>query len=115
MELMVVSERVMEKIAPLGPTYQAGTTAGNPLSIAAGTACLHVLSQPGTYPRLDLLGQTLADAIQDLAHQYSLPVQINRQGGAFALYFTEEPIIDYASAQSADDQLLRSPFSFAVE
>lgn len=101
---------IMEKIAPLGPTYQAGTTAGNPLSIAAGTACLHVLSQPGTYPRLDLLGQTLADAIQDLAHQYSLPVQINRQGGAFALYFTEEPIIDYASAQSADDQLFAHLF-----
>ncbi len=101
---------IMEKIAPLGPTYQAGTTAGNPLSIAAGTACIQLLSQPGTYERLDRLGQTLTTAISDLAEQYSIPVQINRQGGAFAVYFTEEPVVDYESAQATDDRLFTQFF-----
>ncbi len=101
---------IMEKIAPLGPTYQAGTTAGNPLSIAAGTACIQLLSQPGTYERLDRLGQTLTTAISDLAEQYNIPVQINRQGGAFAVYFTEEPVVDYESAQATDDRLFTQFF-----
>ncbi|MDN4595043.1 glutamate-1-semialdehyde 2,1-aminomutase [Polycladomyces subterraneus] len=106
---------IMEKVAPMGPMYQAGTMAGNPLSMAAGIACLEVLSQPGVYERLDEMGKRLADGIGDLAQNYGIPVQINRQGGAFAVYFTEEPVIDYEGAQRADSEMFARFFRLMLE
>src|SRR5690606_33076039 len=49
-------KEIMEKVAPLGPAYQAGTMAGNPASMLSGIACLEVLQEPGIYERLDQLG-----------------------------------------------------------
>jgi glutamate-1-semialdehyde 2,1-aminomutase len=106
---------IMEKVAPMGPMYQAGTMAGNPLSMAAGIACLEVLSRPGVYERLDAMGKRLADGIGELAHKYGIPVQINRQGGAFAVYFTEEPVIDYEGAQRADSEMFARFFRLMLE
>jgi glutamate-1-semialdehyde 2,1-aminomutase len=106
---------IMEKVAPMGPMYQAGTMAGNPLSMAAGIACLEVLSRPGVYERLDEMGKRLADGIGELARQYGIPVQINRQGGAFAVYFTEEPVIDYEGAQRADSEMFARFFRLMLE
>ena len=57
----------MEKVAPLGPAYQAGTHAGNPASILSGIACLEVLQQEGLYKELDRLGKILEDGILQLA------------------------------------------------
>ncbi len=54
---------IMEKVAPLGPAYQAGTMAGNPASMASGIACLEVLKQPGVYDHLDHLGELLENGI----------------------------------------------------
>jgi glutamate-1-semialdehyde 2,1-aminomutase len=106
---------IMEKVAPMGPMYQAGTMAGNPLSMAAGIACLEVLSRPGVYERLDEMGKQLADGIGELAHKYGIPVQINRQGGAFAVYFTEEPVVDYEGAQRADSEMFARFFRLMLE
>lgn len=93
---------LMEKVAPLGPTYQAGTMAGNPLSIAAGIACLEALSQPGIYEELDRKGSILEEGLHSRAQQAGIPVQINRKGGALTLYFTDQPVTDYDGAQEAD-------------
>ncbi|BCU82930.1 glutamate-1-semialdehyde 2,1-aminomutase 1 [Polycladomyces abyssicola] len=106
---------IMEKVAPMGPMYQAGTMAGNPLSMAAGIACLEVLSRPGVYERLDEMGKRLADGIGELARNYGIPVQINRQGGAFAVYFTEEPVIDYEGAQRADSEMFARFFRLMLD
>jgi glutamate-1-semialdehyde 2,1-aminomutase len=106
---------IMEKVAPMGPTYQAGTMAGNPLSISAGIACLSTLSKPGTYERLDRMGQSLEEGIREHADQYQIPVQINRKGGALTVYFTEEPVTDYDGARLADGEKFARFFQLMLE
>ncbi|PTX60718.1 glutamate-1-semialdehyde 2,1-aminomutase [Melghirimyces profundicolus] len=93
---------IMDKVAPTGPTYQAGTMAGNPLSISAGIACLEALSVPGTYEELDRKGATLEKGLLSGAEKAGVPVRINRKGGALTVYFTEHPVTDYEGAQQAD-------------
>lgn len=95
---------IMEQVAPLGPMYQAGTMAGNPLSLAAGIACLSVLDQPGTYQRLEQMGKTLSDAISQLGRKYEIPLTINQFGGAFTVYFTDQPVVDYEGAQRSNSE-----------
>ncbi|SEN66924.1 glutamate-1-semialdehyde 2,1-aminomutase [Lihuaxuella thermophila] len=106
---------IMEKVAPTGPMYQAGTMAGNPLSISAGMACIQTLSLPGTYERLDQMGKELCDAISMLAEKYGIPVTINRVGGAFTVYFTDQPVVDYQGAQAADGELFAQFFRLLLE
>src|SRR5438046_8296092 len=55
---------IMQKLAPLGPVYQAGTLSGNPLAMAAGLACIEILGRPGTYARLEALGTRLANGLR---------------------------------------------------
>lgn len=97
-------KEIMEKVAPEGPMYQAGTMAGNPLSISAGMACLQLLKQPNTYERLEQMAQKLTEQINKLAKKYSINIQINRFGGAFTIYFTDKPVTDYESAQASDSE-----------
>ncbi|WP_124726544.1 glutamate-1-semialdehyde 2,1-aminomutase [Staphylospora marina] len=106
---------IMEKVAPEGPMYQAGTMAGNPLSISAGMACIRVLAKPGVYERLDDMGKTLADEILRLAEKHGIPVTLNRVGGAFAVYFTDRPVIDYDGAQAADGEKFARFFRLMLE
>jgi glutamate-1-semialdehyde 2,1-aminomutase len=96
---------IMEKVSPMGPMYQAGTMAGNPLSISAGMACIQQLSAPGTYERLDQMGKTLSEEILRLADKYGITITINRVGGAFTVYFTDRPVENYDGAQAADGEL----------
>ncbi|MCF6094407.1 glutamate-1-semialdehyde 2,1-aminomutase [Microaerobacter geothermalis] len=93
---------IMEKVAPLGPAYQAGTMAGNPASISAGIACLEVLSQPGTYEYLDSLGKRLEEGIWDAANKCNQTIQVNRLKGALSLYFSDRPVKNYDDAKASD-------------
>lgn len=95
---------IMEKVAPTGPMYQAGTMAGNPLSIAAGIACLQTLSQPNTYERLERMAQELADQIIKSAQKHGVTIQLNRYKGAFSIYFTDKPVTNYDHAQASDGE-----------
>ncbi|KEO85230.1 glutamate-1-semialdehyde 2,1-aminomutase [Tumebacillus flagellatus] len=95
---------IMEKVAPLGPAYQAGTMAGNPASIAAGIACLEELQHPGTYERLDNYGAQLEAALLEAAKRHGHTVTLNRVGGAFALYFLDREVRNYDDAQAADGE-----------
>lgn len=97
---------IMERVAPLGPVYQAGTMAGNPASIAAGIACLEILSQPNTYTHLAQLGSQLEDGILDAATKsgFQFPIHVNRVGGALALYFSETPVHEYTAVQESDGE-----------
>ena len=61
----------MEHVAPLGPAYQAGTMAGNPLSMRAGIALLEVLEQDGVYEKLDKLGKRLEDGLLKLIDKHN--------------------------------------------
>ena len=79
----------MEHVAPLGPAYQAGTMAGNPLSMRAGIALLEVLEQNGVYERLDQLGKRLEDGLLELIDKHNITAII-RVYGSLTLYFTDE-------------------------
>lgn len=107
---------IMEKVAPLGPAYQAGTMAGNPASVSAGIACLEALQEPGTYERLDELGKRLEDGLRRAAGQYGHPVAINRIKGALTVYFGRtEPVRNYADAQATDGEQFGRFFKLMLE
>jgi glutamate-1-semialdehyde 2,1-aminomutase len=95
---------IMEKVAPLGPAYQAGTMAGNPASILAGIACLEVLKEDGVYEYLDRLGAMLEEGILKAAQTYQIPITINRLKGALTVYFTDKKVENYTQAQASDGE-----------
>lgn len=98
-------QEIMEQVAPLGPAYQAGTMAGNPASMSAGIACLEILKQPGTYEKLDKLGEKLETGILELAEKHGITLTINRLKGALTVYFTDEKIENFAQAKATDGEM----------
>ncbi|WAH44572.1 glutamate-1-semialdehyde 2,1-aminomutase [Alicyclobacillus fastidiosus] len=95
---------VMEKVAPLGPAYQAGTMAGNPLSMRTGISCLNVLRQPGIYDEMAARAKRLVEATTAAAQRYRVPVTVNRVGGAFTVFFGDRPVRNYDDAQATDSK-----------
>jgi len=95
---------VMDRVAPLGPAYQAGTMAGNPASMLAGIACLDVLRQPGVYERMDTLAARLADGLQAAAARHQVPLTVNRIVGALSTHFCSHPVTNYDQAQDTDGE-----------
>ncbi|MCF6139329.1 glutamate-1-semialdehyde 2,1-aminomutase [Pseudalkalibacillus berkeleyi] len=107
---------IMEKVAPLGPAYQAGTMAGNPASISAGIACLEVLQQEGVYEQLDRLGEKLETSIRQLAEKYSVPLSLNRLKGALTLYFgSDEVVTNYEQAERSDGEMFARFFNLMLD
>jgi glutamate-1-semialdehyde 2,1-aminomutase len=93
---------IMEKLAPLGPVYQAGTLSGNPLAMAAGIRAMEILARPGTYERLEALGARLGNGLMAAARAAKLPACVNRVGSMLTLFFCAGPVTDYATAKTAD-------------
>ncbi|MDN4527596.1 glutamate-1-semialdehyde 2,1-aminomutase [Fictibacillus fluitans] len=108
-------KEIMEKVAPLGPAYQAGTMAGNPASISAGIACLEVLQEEGVYEKMDELGRRLEEGILDHAKTYNMPITINRLKGALTVYFTDEKISNYEQAENTDGEMFGKYFKAMLE
>jgi len=95
---------LMELIAPSGPVYQAGTLSGNPLAAAAGLATIREIKQPGFYEALEAKTERLAEGIRTAAAHCRVPVQVNSRGAMLSAFFTEEEVMDYASACSSDTE-----------
>ncbi|MGQ9652270.1 MAG: glutamate-1-semialdehyde 2,1-aminomutase [Phycisphaerae bacterium] len=93
---------IMEKLSPVGPVYQAGTLAGNPLAMAAGLATLEVLHEAGTYERLDSLATRLADGLKAAAVAAGVSAFVTRVGSMCTLFFQAGPVTDYATAAKSD-------------
>jgi glutamate-1-semialdehyde-2,1-aminomutase len=93
---------VMDCVAPLGPVYQAGTLAGNPLAMRAGIATLDQLSAPGLYERIEKLAETLVNAIRAAIQAERIPAQINSIGSLATLFFAEAPVNNYSDAKKSD-------------
>jgi glutamate-1-semialdehyde 2,1-aminomutase len=97
---------IMERLAPSGDIYQAGTLSGNPLAVAAGLASIDYLeANLSVYARLAQAGQTWADGLVSLARARGLTVCANRAGSMSTLFFTSGPVKDYASALTSDTGL----------
>jgi glutamate-1-semialdehyde 2,1-aminomutase len=85
---------IMDRVAPAGPVYQAGTLSGNPLAVAAGLATLRRIEKENPYAKLEALGARLEQGL-------SIPqVRVNRVGSMFTVFFTETDVIDFATAKS---------------
>ena len=110
-------KEIMDKVAPMGPAYQAGTMAGNPASMLAGIACLEVLKEEGVYEHLDTLGARLEEGILDAAKRHQVAIQINRLKGALTVYFTdsEEEIVNYAQVEATDGEKFGRFFKLMLE
>jgi glutamate-1-semialdehyde 2,1-aminomutase len=108
-------KEIMEKVAPLGPAYQAGTMAGNPASILAGIACLEVLKEDGVYEYLDQLGAQLEEGILRAAQTYQIPITINRLKGALTVYFTNEKVENYEQAENSDGEMFAKFFKLMLK
>jgi len=93
---------IMEMVAPLGPVYQAGTLAGNPLATAAGIVTLKALQDPVLYMRLEIAAIQLEDGLRRAAEEAGVPVRINRAGSILTPFFTDAPVTGYASAKRSD-------------
>jgi glutamate-1-semialdehyde 2,1-aminomutase len=95
-------KEIMQLVAPIGPVYQAGTLAGNPLAMTAGLETLKLLQQPGIYETLEELSEQLAHGLLEAAGKAKVPVRLNRVGSMLTVFFTERKVCDYTSAKTAD-------------
>lgn len=108
-------QEIMDKVAPLGPAYQAGTMAGNPASMLSGIACLEVLKEEGIYEYLDELGARLENGISEAARKYKIPVTINRLKGALTVFFTDQKVENYEQAQKTDSEMFARFFKLMLQ
>jgi len=106
---------IMEQVAPLGPAYQAGTMAGNPLSMRAGIACLEVLKEDRVYLEMDRLGQRLEQGILNHAEKHHINVTVNRLKGALTVYFTNNSVRNYADAEATNTEKFGEFFHLMLE
>ena len=93
---------IMEKIAPLGPVYQAGTLSGNPLAVAAGLATLKKLEAPGFYERLAGTARAFCEGLASAARKRGIAFSAQSVGGMFGLYFRAVPPSSYAEVMQCD-------------
>ncbi len=93
---------VMEKLAPTGPVYQAGTLSGNPVAMEAGYAQLTKLCEPGLYEALDAKGKKLAAGLRSAIAETGVTACVNQFGSVATLFFNEGPVTDWDSASKCD-------------
>ncbi|MEK4284532.1 MULTISPECIES: glutamate-1-semialdehyde 2,1-aminomutase [Ureibacillus] len=105
---------IMEKVAPSGPVYQAGTLSGNPLAMTAGIETLSRLT-PESYDYFKKLGDQLEAGIREAATKYNIPHTINRAGSMIGLFLTNEDVVDFKSAQTSDLTLFAEFYRLMLE
>jgi glutamate-1-semialdehyde 2,1-aminomutase len=106
---------LMERMAPDGPVYQAGTLSGNPLAVAAGLETLRRLEKPGVYARLEKTSTTLADGLAALAEELGIELCTAVAGGMFGFFFHPGPVRSFADARKAQAERFRRFFAAMLE
>jgi glutamate-1-semialdehyde 2,1-aminomutase len=99
---------IMNKVAPVGPIYQAGTLSGNPLAVSAGLAMLrHLKANPQIYRDLERRAAQLTAKVPE-------GITVNRVGSMFTVFFTSEPVTDYATAKRSDTEMFKKFFHWML-
>ncbi len=93
---------IMSQVAPLGEVYQAGTLSGNPLAVTAGLTTLKLLSKPTVYNELEERSSYLFNEMTKLAAKHNVVSTMNRVGSMGCLFFTDQTVVDFDTAQTAD-------------
>ncbi len=101
---------VMERIAPVGPVYQAGTLSGNPLAMAAGLAQLRMLRDSRPHADLERLASRLVQGLLRNARDLDVPAVGSSLGSMWGIFFTDEPVANFEDAAAADMALFRRYF-----
>ena len=102
---------IMQQIAPLGNVYQAGTLSGNPIAMIAGYTTLQTLQENfSIYHELEEKGKYLYKGLNEVLEKAGVPFVINHLGSMISIHFSEHPIIDFASASRANNQLFNQFF-----
>jgi len=92
---------VMSRLAPEGPVYQAGTLSGNPVAATAGLTTLR-LADEGVYEHLTKTGETIKAAARDALSAAGVPHVVQSTGTMFSVFFTDQPVRDFADASRQD-------------
>lgn len=106
---------VMDALAPTGPVYQAGTLSGNPVAMVAGLATLEALERPGVYDELERRGARLEAGLARALERSGFPATVNRVGSLATLFFSPNPVCDYAGAAACDTDAFARYFTGMTE
>jgi glutamate-1-semialdehyde 2,1-aminomutase len=106
---------IMERVAPIGPMYQAGTLSGNPLAMTAGIETLKVLREPGLFDELVARTERLGAGIGEAARAAGVPVYQTQVGTMFCTFFTEGPVTNWATASKSDTRRFGRFFQAMLE
>ena len=108
--------RFLERLAPVGDVYQAGTLSGNPVAMAAGIANLSLIrSDPGVYDRIQNSARSLVRGLVDAADRVEIPMVAAAIGGLAGFFFSDDDVIDYAGAAATDAETYAGFFRGMLE
>ena len=103
-------------VAPAGPVYQAGTLSGNPVAMAAGLAQIRLLRDtPDFYEELHRKSERLFTGMEEILKEAKSSYQLNHVGSLGCLFFTDQPVRDYASAKTSDTKAFAGYFSHMLK
>ncbi|MBA2873681.1 glutamate-1-semialdehyde 2,1-aminomutase [Thermaerobacillus caldiproteolyticus] len=105
---------IMERVAPSGPIYQAGTLSGNPLAMTAGYETLIQLT-PETYEQFKKKADRLEEGLRQAATKYEIPHTINRAGSMIGFFFTNEKVVNYEKAKTSDLEMFAAYYREMAE
>lgn len=105
-------KEIMQKVAPAGPMYQAGTLSGNPLAMAAGIALLKELTnnKDKIYASLDAKAQKIAQGIEQASVKHDIPVCLTGIGAMMCIFFTDQAVLNYDMAKKSNIEMFNSYF-----
>lgn len=107
---------IMQRVAPTGPVYQAGTLSGNPVAMAAGMAQLSILKEhPEIYTELNEKGAWFFGEIRKLAENSGIKARTNDCGSLGCVFFTETPVVNYETAKTSDTSMYAKYFRHMLE
>lgn len=110
------SRKIMDKVSPEGPVYQAGTLSGNPIATTAGIETLKILKEnPGYYDELEKKTKRLAQAYKNRAEKHGEHISVNQIGSLMSAFFTDRDVTDYDSATSSDLNKYSKYFGYMLE
>jgi glutamate-1-semialdehyde 2,1-aminomutase len=108
-------KEIMERLAPEGDIYQAGTLSGNPLAMAAGLATLDILKKKQMYQYLEEKGETLFSGLKNAAGRAGLNVVVNHVGSMGSVFFTKGPVKDFESVKKSNTGLFKRYYSAMLD
>jgi len=106
---------IMEKIAPLGPVYQAGTLSGNPVAVAAGLATLQLVEEKGFQSKIEKTTRSLVDGLVEEARKAKIVFSAQSIGSMFGLYFRASPPASFAEVMQCDKDRFKRFFHAMLE